>query len=429
MTAPILVCTVGGSPDPIVKAIEDRSPRFVEFICSAEEVFEDGVRSPSSASEVTKPGGILERTGRHAGDHAVTLVPPDDPDRAFFLIRQALVRLRRTYPETAIVADYTGGTKSMTAALMLAAVGSDDPGIGIEFVSGVRRDLVKVIAGTEKPLRLAVASIAAERDLERAARAWRSFAYQEAAELLAGHATAPDPRLPAALAQRLHRTARLSQGYAAWDRFAHGEALEILEPVGVPVDTLRRLAANAGRTELDERGQRRWLPPEDPLICLDLWRNACRRAGRGRYDDAIARAYRLVEATAQYVLWTGEPRIDTGAATREMLGDRLFAKFSRGRDLPKLKIGLDQALETVRACHPQHWLAQLGATDTLRALTEWRERRNQSILAHGFEPLAKADWAAVKRWLGAHLVPQLEAEAARLGLRHAQLPEALPADG
>ena len=37
---------------------------------------------------------------------------------------------------------------------------------------------------------------------------------------------------------------------------------------------------------------------------LDLWRNAERRAVQGRYDDAVARCYRMVEWTAQWLLRT-----------------------------------------------------------------------------------------------------------------------------
>lgn len=447
MTAPILVCTVGGSPDPIVAAIGSLQPAHVAFLATDDEAAGDGLTSVGSKGEIAKPGGIVERTRLPPGRFELRLVPADDPDRGYLVARDLLADLRRRFPDAEIVCDYTGGTKSMTAALMLAAVASRDDRLRIQFVSGLRRDLVKVAAGTERPLGIAIDAIVAERDLERAERAWAGFAYQEAADLLRPHLD-PDrgaaAKLPSALVDRIRLAETLSRGLASWDRFDHTNALVILSPLAdsVPavakrLPALRKLAANGLRV-VEEKGKRRWLPPEDPLVPLDLWHNAERRAQRGRYDDAVARCYRLVEATAQWILWT-ELKVDTGAATRDRLGDALFEHLDRRKLGKPLKLGLEQALDLVRIELPCHWLTHaLGpkepdgksskATPVLKALIDWKDRRNDSILGHGFEPLSADFWnGKVEPWLAEHLVPQLERAAHEQGLTLAQLPRELAA--
>lgn len=448
--ATILVCTVGGSPEPIVKAIATRRPDRVVFLCTTREGETAGsdvqvlgpVPPPPPGREAGyDPRPIPERAGLPPEAWEYRIVPVDDPDRVFWRARELLRELRARFPEAAIVADYTGGSKSMTAGLMLAAVAEPGP-IAIQFVSGARPDLVRVVSGTERPLSIAIDAIAAERALTDAERAFARFAYDEAAALLDPWAAGGAARrtLPQALFARLDRAHTLARAFAAWDRFAHGEALRLLEPLSdLPViaalrPALEALAANAGRTAADG-GRKRWLPPEDPLLPLDIWHNACRRAAQGRFDDAIARAYRVVEATVQWVLWT-ERRIDTYRVAKEAISAELFETLDRRRTGKPLKVALEQGLDIVRYELRDHWLTGLlgpkelnveksKQTDLMKRLTAWKESRNQSILNHGFEPLGAEEWEAVRGWMEAGLVPRLEAAAGERGLGLSQLPTSL----
>jgi hypothetical protein len=46
------------------------------------------------------------------------------------------------------------------------------------------------------------------------------------------------------------------------------------------------------------------------------------------------------------------------------------------------------------------------------------KKRNYSILAHGDQPIAQADWAAFSAWIEAALIPLLQTHAGRAGLKH-----------
>jgi CRISPR-associated protein (TIGR02710 family) len=263
--------------------------------------------------------------------------------------------------------------------------------------------------------------------------------------LLARYVAGAAPRqgaLPPALQERITTVYWLSAGFAAWDRFEHPGALDTLSRYGdfaqiaSLLNALRQLAENKTR-KVQAHGGWRWLPPDNPLLPLDLWHNAQRRAHRQRYDDAIARCYRLVEATVQWVLYTELDGLDTFEVRRDQLGEELAAQLDRRGDGKPLKLGLEQALDVMRVRLPEHWLTValgpkvLGAkrsrkTPALTALLQWKEKRNQSILAHGFEPLARNVWQEVERWVEEYLAPPLVAEARAAGLSLPQLPTELP---
>src|SRR5271155_4569390 len=144
----VLVCTVGGSHQPILTALEARRWDRVIFVCSAQTA-----DSRSSAGMVTeaveiaaseaRPAQRLDpipvQAGLEAGRWELVEVPPDEPDRAFSALVDQLRPL--VLGGARLVADYTGGTKSMSAALFLAAL---DVGAELQLVSGRRTDLVRV---------------------------------------------------------------------------------------------------------------------------------------------------------------------------------------------------------------------------------------------------------------------------------------------
>src|ERR1700680_3177517 len=118
----ILVCTVGGSHQPILTALKARPWDRVVFVCSTETP-----ESRSSAGMVTEPVEIAGpeampsqrldpipvQAGLAAADWEILEVPPDEPDRPFSALVDRLRPLARDGAR--LVADYTGGTKSMSA--------------------------------------------------------------------------------------------------------------------------------------------------------------------------------------------------------------------------------------------------------------------------------------------------------------------------
>lgn len=423
MNERILLCTVGGSHEPILSAIRANSPDYVCFLCtgpdpatgkrgSMEQVTGQGpvIRAERRGEAQTLPN-IPTQVGLDEGCFEARAVPADDLDGAFFVIRSAIVELARRFPDGGLVADYTGGTKTMTAALVCAVL--EAAHVELQLVTGARTTLDRVESG-EQAVSASVTRLRLQHEMARYLDAWSRFGYREAEQGLNGIRVAAD----SVDGPRLNQARALSRALAEWDDFDHAEALRSIEPYGGLVasayprllPTLRLLAQ-----EESAAGRQR-----EPARLVDLWLNAERRAARGRFDDAIARWYRLLEWTAQWQLRTAL-RADTADFPRDLLPPEVDA--IPGRD-GKIRVGLWQAWQVVgcRLSGPAQELA-VGQGAALRDLLDLR---NRSILAHGFRPVSAADWRRVHSWTEEQFLPVLCALARDAGLRY--MPQQLPTE-
>jgi CRISPR-associated protein (TIGR02710 family) len=407
----ILVCTVGGSHQPILTALKARQWDHVVFVCSVQtaeavssvEMVTGAVTIPASHSRPAQTlPAIPVQAGLEAGRWEVVEVPPDDPDRAFGILVKRLSQLRRNGAR--LTADYTGGTKSMSAALFLSAL---DAGAELQVVTGQRIDLVRVTDLTERETPIRPRRMAAGREFERLAAGWGRYAYQEAAEGF--ERLRNDLKATGSSREELGRFTRaqeLSAAFAAWDAFDHRGAEGRLRrykerEIGGRADWFDLAAALA-------RGQD---SPWGALHLRDLWHNAQRCAARGRYDDAVARLYRLWEAIAQWLL-RADYRIDT-------------AVIQTG-----LRKSWDLYLHLQSDGAAGYFWRQPGEDkrSQLDRLNERLSIRNKSILAHGWNNVTPAGWESLSGWTESGLLQVLAAEAERLGEPHElpQLPAALP---
>ncbi len=402
----ILFATVGGTPEPLVTAISQHRPDHLCLVCTA--------RDPATnrAGSESQVAGILERTGVTPEHVSVRIVPADDLETAYRLVGEELSGLATRFPEAEMTADYTGGTKSMVGALILAAVARGD--VDLQVVTGSRADLVKVRDGTHLVAPIGDETLRLEWGMRPLKSAWARFAYDESA---AGFASLPVPR-NAELRGMLNRARDLSAAFAAWDRFDHASALQRLEMYAPALGRWLApyLGTLKGLTSGDEFRR-------DAFRILDLWRNAERRAAQGRYDDAVARAYRLVEWTAQWILKTAAG-VDTS--------DVDPARVPEGITLGRHRSGRFQApLYTA-------WLLVGGMTDGPAArffadhgqvLLNHLEARNHSILAHGFTPIGEAAWIRFSAWIADYMLPAFIAEAGPAVIKAPppQLPDQYPA--
>jgi hypothetical protein len=217
----ILVCTVGGSLPPILKALGAGRWQRVVFVCTRDA---EGVVGSAEMVERAADGGppIPQRAGLGADCWEIVDVPPDDPDAAFAILGRTLRALQRRQPPVPIVADFNGGTKSMSAALTLAAL---DCNVPLQLVTGRRADLVKVLDRSERAVAVHTERIAAARAFERLAAGWGRFAYREAAD---GFDELREDLKRAGLSRdelgRFNRAQELSAAFAAWDCFDHKKA-------------------------------------------------------------------------------------------------------------------------------------------------------------------------------------------------------------
>lgn len=416
----ILVCTVGGSSAPIERAIRELRPRFVCFLCT-----DSDAGNPKAASRLEVEGAagdgtgdtIPARTGLSRDAWEVVIVPHDDPDEAYGIVLGRLVALEHRFPDCEIVADFTGGTKSMTAALVLAKV--ERPAVSLQVVVGERNDLHKVTHGTERAQRLDTDRIVASRQIALLGRAWSSFGYAEAAAGLDRVVASLSRRArpPQDLLAEAKRLRRLSAAFAAWDRFEYGAAVNglgslhgTMPTLGPYVDAVRRLKERDGR---------------EPLVLFDLWRNAERRAARGQYDDAVSRCYRLIEWTAQWLLrrYRG---LETAKVPAELAPEEISGP-AQSSMAGTVKLGLLQAWQLLMRLEPECPAAQAmahgeaGMKTMYQVMKNHIHARNSSFLAHGFVPIGRERWERIGGWMAERFMPMLREEA-----RGANAPADLP---
>lgn len=410
----ILLCTVGGSHKPILTAIAQARPDYVVFFAtgpdpatgrpgSLQQILGKGtpVEERQPDGQVRKLANIPTLAGLAAGAYEAREVAADDLDGAVSVIRATLRELRASHPHARLIADYTGGTKTMTAALVLAAL--ETAGVELQLVTGARGDLVKVQDGSQARVAVETEGIRLRRALEASLGAWETFNYAEAA---AGLERLAHPSLPRDRYLRgdLQIARDLSRAFDAWDRFDHAAALPILEGYRA------RIGRNAGPLYLFLEFLLAQDARQRPARLWDLWLNAQRKGAQARYDDAVARLYRLTEGTAQWLL--ARRGIDTSALDSAQLPPDADLRPTRDG---KYKAGLLDAWRL--AAH--HLGGEVAAFHAQQGepLRHHLWVRNASILAHGDQPIGPTEWAGYSAWVERHLLPLIAREAQADGLR------------
>jgi len=387
---PALLCSVGGSPDPIIHVIRARRPTHVAYFCSS--------GSRAKAEEIQ-----AQLTFAPASDY-LEVEKYEELGPCYAALRDWLPRWLsdRQLKSTDVTVDYTGGTKTMSAALVLAAT---ELFSHFSYVGGTQRDKAGtgvVISGAERlhyqanPWReLAV------RELDHASKLWSLQQYDAAAELL----RRAKPQVPLEQRRAFERVINLARALS--DRLA----LQLPRASKTLADLAKKLRqrdpiskSSAKLLSFCERATFRLAaahglngPAEDPNLQLrELLDNALLTARLGRYDDAAARLYRALELFGQNEL------------TRLTQGAFLLGRL-QGVSLPSALVtfGPFQGIDGVAAAQSGvalegvfRALAHLGHDAGMRASAEidgpnslhspWRQattRRNQSILAHGLQPV------------------------------------------
>ena len=418
-----MICTVGGSHQPIITAIRDGQPDFILFVCSEDDP--DTGRS-GSYEQIEKRGNFLKK---NFSDETPTLpnipaqldlaeenydvirVYPDDLDDSYrHIAEQMNVHVKRG---DEVVVDYTGGTKTMSAALCLAALDHDN--VSLQLVTGTRADLLRVKDGTEESQEAQIGRTRFRLKLRQALESWALFAYDDTILHLKNQ-------------KPLHRDDRgvlqgvrnLSSAFSAWDRFDHQAALDVLDgymkKYGQQLIPYR-LQLSLLCIDKDDKDHKDFRK-RTPSLLFDLWLNAQRRAEQQRFDDATSRAYRLLEWSAQWLL-ASQAGIETDNVPVDKIPPTL--KLS-ANESGVYKAGLHEAWALAACC------CDVSVTD-FWAQNESRMKdllsiRNHSILAHGFKPVSYEEWGRIAGFIEAFLIPLLQEQAAKVGVRN--MPVQLP---
>jgi CRISPR-associated protein (TIGR02710 family) len=399
-----LFITVGGSPAPIITAVQSLQPERVIFICSG------GLRGSLSQitgagtpCEIRKGAEIVERLPNlptHLGlgnrfdpeQDIVVLDNLDDVAECYRRIATKIKAVQQENPGTELCADYTGGTKTMSLALGMAAL---DYGVALYLTtSATRENLIRVERG-ESTERAPTTLVAVERSFNQTIPAFLadynySAAVAQLQTLLTAYELPPDQK------RQIRQQRDLWEGFDAWDRFDHAAAWQLLEPY------LNQMQAQGLFLKRVMHSRQLIDPGFQPTAMIkghgyelveDLLLNADRRAHQHRYDDAVGRLYRALELLVQLRLQLAY-ELKTGDLDLDKLPEPLRPDYAERRNPRngKIQIALIQSYELLsRLGEPPDPLGQLYQQrlgDLLNAL----QFRNHSLFAHGFQPITAANY-------------------------------------
>ena len=386
----VFVCSVGGSPEPVIKSINAHHPEKIIYVASSEsrKLIRTGIEARLTWQ------GIVDTSIITLSDFQNLLTCVRDIRQG---INQAWQEL--DLPEdTVLTADITGGTKIMSAALTLVMMEYPSRFAYVGGQTRTKNGMGVVEEGHETIIKLDNPwDVMVVRESQRLVRSFNAGLYLAAldcAKQLGDNLGDKGPFY--------HCLADVAQAYAQWDSFDHAsaqkkmqQALGRLKPYALQSPPLAQLEQRLkeNKAVLDAvcadaahlRAATKKLPPDCGQWYLrDLVANARRCAAQGRYDDAVARLYSAIEKSAKirlnaaYGIDNSHVELDrVPAAARQGLQERA----GEGEDI---RIGLTQSFSLLRELDDP-----LGEAYTACAVELGKnlQIRNMSLLAHGYNPV------------------------------------------
>lgn len=394
----VLLLTVGGSCEPLVESILKNNPDKIYFICSGGEkssrriVIGEGHVCGKDLKNPDKPNILIQVNINPSKKEKFKIMEIDDfdnPNSCYEACAHLISTIRREYPSAEIIADYTGGTKSMTAGLIMAAM--NDPGVTLCVITGKRKDLIRVASGTQQKRLIGVKLPFLERQFQAAVALADRYDYAGCLQILETLLDTPD--IPSEMHQKILKAVSLARGFREWDRFNHRRALEILESyAGEITDNflfLKRIVRS--RAKLDEKFEKFCADQHFSIayhgyeLVEDLLLNAERKAFQGFYDDATGRVYRALEVLVDARLQIGYG-INKNNLDLSKLEKTLTCEHKQGE-----KLGLKEGFDLLVEINRDDELA-LEYVKSKKKIDNSLSNRNNSFFAHGYAPISKKEF-------------------------------------
>lgn len=346
-----MILSIGGTPQPLVKSIQEHGPDAVCFLASQ-----------GSVEIIPKVRSALAQMPR---DFKVVVDNHEDFLDCYGGAHRCWQWLEKEALTDSVTIDFTGGTKVMSVALAMLGI---QKGCQFVYVGGTQRTrdgLGQVVDGTERVF--------------EGANPWHALAVEERREGItyfnqfqfaaAGQAFARGHRIVKAqlghLEVLLGILQDLANAYDLWDRFRHREARQALRGAYDGLNTYVRITANRQAERLGARirtnvefldkltMESRGFQVACQLHVLDLLGNAERRAQEGRFDDGVIRLYRALELLAHLAL--RQRGVDPG---EERLGleDSFQRLFELGDPLGRLFEEKKTSFRKVQFARNYSWL-------------------------------------------------------------------------
>jgi len=381
----LMVMTLGGSVEPLKKSLSAHRPEQIIFLASHDSV-------PLSQE-------VLKALDYKPVVHFEITEDPNKMLECYKKARNCIDRAKRSgILKEAILVDYTGGTKVMTAALILAAVGNS---YRFHYVGGrvrTKNGVGVVVDGKEEFFEeMSPWSLFAEEERRQVITLFNGRNFAGAVEIIR---SACERTLPPEIRSYFQFLLPLCEGFSSLDQFQHKEAHHHLKE---GVDLLSLHLENHPVAELttfrekietclrfinallhDTLGLQRF----HRILLDDLLNNARRRIADGRFDDASARIYRALELYGQIVFTEATGLKNDGVPPEAVpleIKDTFSCKYLDS-DTGKLKLPLSATFEFLKAKgHP----AGITFFEKMEEMKKIQSSRNKSILAHGIQPVTE----------------------------------------
>lgn len=392
----ILLLTVGGSCEPLVTSIKMHKPNFVFFLCSDDQTFPkkttgsyitvDGEGYPCIIRDEEAKPSIVSQTNLKDDQYKKVIIPNiDGIFECYGASFNTIAEARERFPQAKIIADYTGGTKTMSAGMLLAAL--DDGEVDLYLVGGERLDLNKVRSGSQMVMKCNWMPLIWKRRFSSIESLFKEHDYNGCLELI--EEAAKDVEIGSREQKVISVYKSLSHCFLEWDRFNHEEALTYLEPYASRYKQYVIILKRIINTKLALAGDKKGKTDLSPVY--DLLLNGKRRIKQRNYDDAAARLYRSLELLAQLCLLFESPPLYTRDIDVNSLPDDIREKYESMREVKPdendqgiVQLSLLKSYELLYDLkHPLGEQVMKNKNKILNFLSI----RNQSILAHGFVPI------------------------------------------
>ncbi|MGB9498183.1 MAG: TIGR02710 family CRISPR-associated CARF protein [Dissulfuribacterales bacterium] len=380
----LMIMSLGGTTAPLIKSITEYKPEKIIFFASHDSV-------PLSHE-------ILCVTDKKPVSEFVITENPNSLYACYTKARECIDRAHKTnFAANEIMVDYTGGTKVMTAALLLASLGRS---FKFNYVGGIARNkngLGTVMDGHEKMFSEASPwALFAEEERRQVVTLFNCRRFSAVIETL----SSLDREMPPRITDYFGFILPLARGFLFWDQFSHKSAQQKLDEGNralekyINVYQANDLSAFLGesktcKTHLNELLLKtNGLQKDDRTLVNDLLNNARRKIADKRYDDAAARVYRALELYGQ-IIFKEVAKCDNSKVKPAVIPDTLRDEFNRKYYDPytkHLKLPQTATFEYLKAMGHE---AGNRFFKNHKEIKNIQSNRNASILAHGRTPVSE----------------------------------------
>ncbi|MCX7926521.1 MAG: TIGR02710 family CRISPR-associated CARF protein [Candidatus Omnitrophica bacterium] len=376
----VLIITVGVGErveHAICCSIRQHNPEYIVLMCT------------EKSRDEKLPLILADKNVAGRKYNPVIIKDENDVEHVRQVTLKTINELLNSYDSSDIAIDYTSGTKSMSAGVVIAGL---ERRIGsLIYIYGTRNKNGRVISGTEKIISFEPNRTYVEYLFREAINSFNSWRFDVCLQQLK---EASSLVLEPVVIDKIDILERLAKGYSFWDCFNLEEAFHILDGLELQNNFLREWGI---KSKIEKNKEFLYKESKNKFCIergIDLFENAQRRAMEYKFDDAVARLYRCLEYIAQLKIFERGlysalgKEVDTENLDIDKLPSSLKDKYIKKKDERdgKIRLGIYEDYQLLFLLDDP--LGKLFMDDFgTDGLNQLLSIRNSSILAHGFSPV------------------------------------------